>query len=761
MGHSMGGIVVQAVLDHHNPTANYTVSRHVSAVFTMSTPHRLPPARFDQRIERVYSMATRGRETGVPVLSICGGVADGMIPSESCSLGEDGGNSNVKTVFTSGMEGAWTGVGHREMVWCHQVRWRIARASLEIGTSSDPMEVLNRWFRDGSGRELSTSPGSTLELQDGTFNVLPEDVHLTLKNPSGSEIPMYLLPVPSTSKQFILYLSQGSIGALSPHNHIPLQAIVYRCWDTTACEEMQADTLKLIPNPIDGKPFPVPMDPQKKIGGVDESEGVVLFEGEVDGTQGGYVGVKLRHADGRGWVLGGFTGEHERKPVTMLDLLFGGTVLKGMQHPSLKVSYELPWLLQHVFVVYRLKSTESTCTDSLLYPLIEHTSQLFETHYFPLRSTRKILLHTHSDGPYVRSLEPKRGLTFSIYSDACQFDELRLSIDWAASLGRIPPRYAMTMLSWAIGVVSLILFGAWHGDGSIAPVQSSLSEFCGRPLRMVILVFGLIALIPHVPQWAYLGHGGEAFLAPLAPMMALIASGMVIASWWVLDALVWGLSKIFGRRSVVYVSSNSRSSILSMAAIFLLVFLFVPWQVAYLCCWIIHLYTCATTRVQSTAAPSSSPEAVPLVTISSSTTSRLDEGAHTNPGNRPAASHYAHTAYNYNTHILLWMTWLLPLAAPVLVVWARTLITAGLTTPFDGDHFFLNVAPFAVLVEFASSGRAMNRHRLGRWLHIRWGFAVLAVVAFFVGSRWTYVVFDVARLVAAALLVIIWVGRTT
>ncbi|KAG2349887.1 hypothetical protein BDR05DRAFT_259598 [Suillus weaverae] len=27
-------------------------------------------------------------------------------------------------IFTSALEGAWTGIGHREMVWCHQVRWR-------------------------------------------------------------------------------------------------------------------------------------------------------------------------------------------------------------------------------------------------------------------------------------------------------------------------------------------------------------------------------------------------------------------------------------------------------------------------------------------------------------------------------------------------------------------------------------------------------------------------------------------------------------
>lgn len=48
------------------------------------------------------------------------------------------------------------------------------------------------------------------------------------------------------------------------------------------------------------------------------------------------------------------------------------------------------------------------------------------------------------------------------------------------------------------------------------------------------------------------------------------------------------------------------------------------------------------------------------------------------------------------------MTWLLPLVAPVLAVWVRTLATAGLTTPFDGDHNVWAVAPWLILVDYAS-----------------------------------------------------------
>lgn len=60
--------------------------------------------------------------------------------------------------------------------------------------------------------------------------------------------------------------------------------------------------------------------------------------------------------------------------------------------------------------------------------------------------------------------------------------------------------------------------------------------------------------------------------------------------------------------------------------------------------------------------------------------------------------------------MLLFLTWLLPLAAPVLAVWVRTLATAGpvaLDSIGTGDHNFLSVAPYLILVEYASWTRGL------------------------------------------------------
>lgn len=154
-------------------------------------------------------------------------------------------------------------------------------------------------------------------------------------------------------------------------------------------------------------------------------------------------------------------------------------------------------------------------------------------------------------------------------------------------------------------------------------------------------------------------------------------------------------------------SANSnglgRGGAVSMGLIFLVIFLFVPWQVAFLGCWIIHLYTCATSHSGLTHADSSA--AIPLINRSQSEDEDATDASNTSHMSTVDANKFDVNDRNRNMLVLLLMTWLLPLVAPVLAVWVRTLITAGFTTPFDGDHNFLNVAPFLLLVDSVSSRR--------------------------------------------------------
>ena len=139
-----------------------------------------------------------------------------------------------------------------------------------------------------------------------------------------------------------------------------------------------------------------------------------------------------------------------------------------------------------------------------------------------------------------------------------------------------------------------------------------------------------------------------------------------------------------------------RNTVVSLVVMFVLIAVVVPWQVAFLGCWIIHLFTCATS-----AAPLPS-------TLSSPTPRSISPPRPSFPPSPQCASPSAQRrdSHNHAAHALLLMTWLLPLVAPVLVVWVRALASAGYAAPFAaGDRGFFAVAPFLVLVDYASWAR--------------------------------------------------------
>jgi GPI inositol-deacylase len=306
----MGGIVATSLL----PSGN------ISAIITMSTPHTLPPARFDSRIDTLYDrLQITLHQDPTPILSICGGVTDMLIPSESCILPQTSNNTFRRTVFTSALEGAWTGVGHREMVWCHQVRWRVARAALELGGGANSLPsqatLLDTWLRDGHLLPPNAFKAEyyTLDISDAApVEILAPGKNLLLKSPHISKT--YLLPVKtdsisSSSQKLTVLVSRGSISSVAPQKSILLRVSIFSCTSsspphsTLRCVTLDPNVLKLIPNPISGRDFPVPGE------GSDESEGTVLYESHVPyiRTEEQWIGIKVDGADGQGWIAAGFS----------------------------------------------------------------------------------------------------------------------------------------------------------------------------------------------------------------------------------------------------------------------------------------------------------------------------------------------------------------------------------------------------------------------------------------------------------------------
>lgn len=231
----------------------------------------------------------------------------------------------------------------------------------------------------------------------------------------------------------------------------------------------------------------------------------------------------------------------------------------------------------------------------------------------------------------------------------------------------------------------------------------------GNFLTHRLLLASFMASFLPLPKLFYLGNAGEPLFAVIAPLILTLSSGLVIAVWWVLCILLCLTRRAsgivfrrygnvdFARQSLMSrydrrarrteLNSVTRNTLISIAILFLVIFLFVPWQVAFLGCWVLQLHNTAVSRPQ----PSEESSAADGRLSRSSLEEKIEGVSNARQNNA-----------NLNEHILLLMTWLLPLVAPILAVWVRTLATAGFTTPFNGDHNFAMVAPFLVLVDFAS-----------------------------------------------------------
>ena len=221
-------------------------------------------------------------------------------------------------------------------------------------------------------------------------------------------------------------------------------------------------------------------------------------------------------------------------------------------------------------------------------------------------------------------------------------------------------------------------------------VSESLYRFTRGTLPRLLITTFVISLLP-LPKDYVLGNGGEVFFALHAPFVLLIATGLVVVSWWILRILMWPIrkSKHILTRTKSESGGMTRTTLLSMLIILILVSTLIPWQVAFLVSWSIHLVTCAT-YFPSTPGDAPTP---PPRTRSPSPPPRTGRKTQVHPSPQDAE------------HVLLLLTWLLPLTAPVLAVWARTLATAGLAAAVStagGDHNVLSVAPYLVLVDFAS-----------------------------------------------------------
>lgn len=225
----MGGIVARHAVTRLGQAL-------VPAIITMSTPHLIPPMTFERGMQDVYNeidafwrnTAETDTVYSVPpvLISICGGTADTQISSDSCALQSitrpsvsdetalsDSVDEGTLAVFTTGMEGVWTGVDHQAMVWCDQVRRVVATTLLDMSASLhdnvDDHRRLHRKLiqtarRRLSGERMEEELQGKVSTQQRVSTAKHESLtpkHSTFRD-DGSGYSAFTLDVPRNASRF-------------------------------------------------------------------------------------------------------------------------------------------------------------------------------------------------------------------------------------------------------------------------------------------------------------------------------------------------------------------------------------------------------------------------------------------------------------------------------------------------------------------------------------------------------------------------------
>lgn len=448
LGHSMGGVVARLAIR--------LAELPVDAIVTIATPHQLPPANLELGMERLYAKVNTPPGVVDPILiSICGGIADTQIVSDSCALPNFIGPDDGFAVFSSGMPATWTNVEHQAIVWCDQVRWRVARILLDmnaVATRAAKLSVARRWLRGTLPLSAESKNATAVVKRLEGLNVHDDMTYIVrLHNPTPTQIadPPFQLSC-----------------------------------DSSTCK--QTPTVQVIPFPDDARlPFPLPGE------GVRNAESAFAINlknvsgtvaiGSSENFDVLTVGAHLEIEAASGKWISTFCAGYQ---------LTTGSVTPKASHLSFHFSTLVSSLL-----AYRLQLITRTCIGkspdssalTLGRPPVIHfrghsLDDVNEESRFYLGTNSSVTLHSHISGaPFQGRQQHSYGLSVDIYQQpSCVVDHLRLNIDILASVAKISLRLRVAAVVWAIGWSATILYrqlSTFSATGEPWPLQH-LTDRC-------------------------------------------------------------------------------------------------------------------------------------------------------------------------------------------------------------------------------------------------------------------------------------------
>lgn len=132
----MGGIVAKIM-----PTLPNYKKGSINTIFTLATPHSLPPILLDSTMDTLYKSHLLNSPNDIAVISIAGGTLDTIINSDAVVLPNNN-YSTTLSIFSTAIPDVWTGCDHMAILWCNQLVRRVAAALVDITDVRLPGQTL-------------------------------------------------------------------------------------------------------------------------------------------------------------------------------------------------------------------------------------------------------------------------------------------------------------------------------------------------------------------------------------------------------------------------------------------------------------------------------------------------------------------------------------------------------------------------------------------------------------------------------------------
>jgi len=507
LGHSMGGVVARVMMTLPNYLEN-----SINTIITLSSPHAAAPLTFDGDILKLYSATDRfwyaaynnmselaqKRLSETSLISITGGLLDEILPADYTTLGFLVPPSHGFTVYTTGIPNVWTPIDHLAIVWCHQLRHKVAKVLLDIADFSSPSRTYSLPERLSIFKEHLLTGFEDITSQDKKIVTSDKDIQLNLdasqvtfitpgnalrinpdvkRNEKHPNFNIFQLPSNKDSHfSLISSLPMTVWKEFSKTEYINPSVLICSKTDSLKSEEIYDYTtentaeyisLQCIDITLDQRPIPnshtnaledssyggdkLPFYGFKLNSTLLNNFDVIVVADRLKSTHHEFVLGQVSSTDSTNYILG----------TNSFSLITSGAQISLPNNRAIAANIKVPGAWSSL-LAYDVSFKIPKSVSSSFAPIVRQwSSEPYETKWhIDIENNKRVTMTMHGIAPYT-PFRKESGMNIELWNDAAGSEpiplDIKIKIDWLTSLRLLVIRYRLALGAFCVLVTLYVL----------------------------------------------------------------------------------------------------------------------------------------------------------------------------------------------------------------------------------------------------------------------------------------------------------------